>query len=240
MIESRTLSDRWVDQALDSRSAYLFAGRVLPWLGWGAVLLLAAGFYASLVMGRPGVSILAMLHPPAVWMGTLLLMVMAFWAVIGLLLNRATPFLLAQAVMPTGTMFTALAIWSGALWMRALTGTWWVGGFRQWAEIMMMLVYLLTLGLPVFFPERKRVERALLLAGIVGCGVVMVLYFALAGLQGGQVMHALAWRSDPGLAVPMILVASGFWCYATYVGLVRLRCLIKEREFGLTEQFFVR
>lgn len=219
----------------DRRDYYVLAGRPLRWIAAAATGLLLCGFVLSLVSGSHGITQLGMLHLPAAWLSVLLLIVVAFWSVIGIVTGKKLPFLVAQSVAPTGGMFTFLALWSGALWMRAVEGEWWVGDARQVAECGLLAVYLAMLAWPSVLHRASRADRATAVTALVGGTLVFVLFFAVDGWHRIRGVETPVLLADARLLMPMVLVGAGLWCYATYVGLVRLRCLIKEREFGLSD-----
>ena len=49
-------------------------------------------------------------HVPAAWMSMFLYVIMAVWAGIGMGLNARPSFMMAQAIAPTGAMFTFLGV----------------------------------------------------------------------------------------------------------------------------------
>lgn len=55
-------------------------------------------------------------HVPAAWMSMFLYVIMAIWAGLGLGLNARPSFMMAQAIAPTGAMFTFLALFTGSMW----------------------------------------------------------------------------------------------------------------------------
>jgi heme exporter protein C len=216
------------------------AGRHLRWTGVAAILVLLAGFGLSLILGMHGVAQLGMLHLPAAWLSLLLMLVVAFWSVVGIISGSRLPCLIAQSVAPTGGMFTFLALWSGSLWMRAVEGVWWLGDARQIAELALLVVYLTMLALPSILRDAESADRAIGVTALVGGSLAITLFFVVDGwlrLRGAEPPALLA---DTRLLWPMVLVGCGLWLYSTFVGLVRLRCLIKEREFGLSEYFAAR
>jgi heme exporter protein C len=229
----------WVD-FLDPQRVYDFAGYIQAWPARLAIVFLILGFAFSLVLGMHGVAQLGMLHLPAIWLSVLLMVVVVFWSVVGLVLGRPLPFLMAQAAAPTGGMFTFLALWSGALWARAVEGTWWIGDARQIAELALFVLNLLILALPTLLSVEQRVDRAVSVVAVAGSALVAVVFFLVDGWQRFDAVAVPGLLADPRLLWPMILVGTGLWFYATYVALMRLRCLIKEREFGLSELFAAR
>jgi heme exporter protein C len=229
----------WSD-LVDPQRVYDFAGRILPWPARFAVAFLALGFTLSLVLGMHGVAQLGMLHLPAIWLSVLLMVVVVFWSLVGLALGQPLPFLMAQAVAPTGGMFTFLALWSGALWARAVEGMWWIGDARQVAEVALFALNLLILALPTLVTGERKTDRTVCVVAVAGSTLVAVLFFLVDGWQRFGAAAVPGLLADPRLLWPMVLVGVGLWFYATYVALMRLRCLIKEREFGLSELFAAR
>lgn len=227
----------WAD-LLAPRVAFSLSGKVLPWAAGSAAILIFFGFFLSVVQGLHDVSQLGMLHLPAVWLATLLMLVIAFWAAIGLLLGRSVPLLLAQALAPTGGMFTFLALWSGALWARAVHGVWWMPDPRQVAELVLFAVYIGMVSIPSVVVDVRRADRWVAMLALASVSFVPMLFFGLEWWTATD--EQLSLQMDSQLLPSMVLVASGLWSYATYVGLVRLRCLIKERELGLVGTFSPR
>jgi heme exporter protein C len=227
----------WPD-LLEPRVAFSLSGMALPWVASGAVTLIALGFLLSIGQGLHGVSQLGMLHLPAVWLATLLMLVIVFWSAVGLLLGRSLPLLLAQALVPTAGMFTFLALWSGALWARAVHGVWWQPDARQLAEVALFAAYIAMVSIPSLLVDPERADRAVALVAMGCCTLIPMLFFALDWWTlATQHSASLPLQLDPQLLPAMLLVAGGLWFYATYVGLVRLRCLVKERELGLVGVF---
>ena len=223
----------WSD-LLRRRVVFSLTGRCLPWLAGVSLFCLGGGFFFSLLEDLHGVSQLGVLNLPAAWLATLLLLVIGFWSALGLILGRSIPLMLAQALVPTGGLFTFLALWSGALWARAVYGVWWVANPQQVAELLLFGVYLIMLFPPVLFADPLRADRLVAVLAILGVSLVPMVFFAMEWwmlFSGEAAGHALI--TSPNLIPAMVLVGVGFWCYATYVGLVRLRCMIKERQFGL-------
>lgn len=219
---------------LQPQPVFLFSGRTLPWFAVGAFVFIGTGFTLSLIHGMHGVSQLGMLYLPSAWLATFLMLTMAFWSAFGLISGQSMPFLFAQAVAPTGCMFTFLAIWSGAMWERAIFGVWWITDAHLIAELLLFVIYLAIVAMPSLITDARRSDHLIAKLALLGVSLVPILFFVLEwspALSGAESEKHL--QVDPQLVPAMILVAIGLWLYATCVGLMRLRCLIKEREFGL-------
>lgn len=225
--------------ALSSQHLYDLAGAVLPWLWKTSLAVLGLGFILSLVFGVSGLSQLAVLHIPAVWMATALILLVTFWSALGLLTGGVAPFLMAQSLVPTGGMFSFLAIWSGALWNRASLGDWWIGDARQLAECGLLCLFLLMLVVPVVISQVQRADISVAYLGVAG-GVSVAILYILWGLSGAMGFVDIANSTVDALNPATGVITVGFWLYGSYVGLVRLRCMIKEREFGVAATFTAR
>ena len=235
------LSEYSSSDPLWPRVAFLMSGKALNWVASGAVILILLGFSLSIIQGLHGVSQLGMLHLPAVWLATLLMLVIAFWAGIGLMLGRSVPLILAQSLVPTGGMFAFLALWSGALWARAVHGVWLMPDARQAGELVLFVSYIALVSIPSLVADPRRADRYVAVLALASAIVIPILFFSFDWLfAAGALSGGLSLMMDPQLLPAMLLVAGGLWLYATYVGLVRLRCLISERKLGLVAVFSPR
>ena len=93
---------------------YPLAGRLIPWFACVVVVLMGVGLYMGFFVAptdfQQGEAYrIIFVHVPAAWMSMFLYVVMAVWAGIGMGLNARLSFMMAQAIAPTGAMFTFLA-----------------------------------------------------------------------------------------------------------------------------------
>ena len=113
---------------------YPIAGRLVPWFGGLALILILFSLYWGFfeTPDRLGGSNpqkeyyrIIFIHVPAAWMSMWLYLVLAAWSAIGLVFNTRLSFMMANAVAPTGAIFTFIALWTGAFWGRPSWGTYW-------------------------------------------------------------------------------------------------------------------
>ena len=107
------------------------AGDAAPWFAVAAALFCAVGLYVGFFVAptdqQQGEAYrIIFIHVPAAWMSMFIYLVMAFWAGMGLVLNTRLSGMMANALAPTGALFTFVALWTGALWGKPTWGTWWV------------------------------------------------------------------------------------------------------------------
>ena len=142
--------------------------------------------------------------------------------------------MLAQAIAPTGAMFTFLALWTGALWGKPTWGTWWVWDARLTSELILLFLYLGVMLLHASIDDLRRADRASALFALVGVVNVPIIYFSVRWWntlhQGASVSMTAAPKMAATMLTAMLLMAIGFWLYSMAVILMRLRCVILERN----------
>jgi heme exporter protein C len=229
---------RWTTFAAPSRF-YRLAGTLLPWLWAAAALLGAAGLYTGFFVAptdaQQGEAYrIIFIHVPAAWMSMVIYLAMAFWAAIGWMLNARMASMLARALAPTGALFTAIALWTGALWGRPAWGTWWVWDARLTSELILLFLYLGYIALVEAIDDAQRGDRAGALVAIVGVVNVPVIYFSVRWWntlhQGASVSFAAAPTMAAPMLAAMLLMALAFWAHAFAVVFMRARAIVLERE----------
>jgi heme exporter protein C len=218
---------------------YPLAGKLIPWLAASAILLsvlgLAIGFFIAPTDHQQGEAYrIIFLHVPAAWLSMLIYVAMAFWAGLGLVLNTRLSSMMARALAPTGALFTFLALWTGALWGRPTWGAWWVWDARLTSELILLFLYLGFIALQSAIDDPERGDKAGAVIALVGVVNVPVIYFSV---QWWNTLHqgaSVSMRAAPTMATTMLLgmliMTLALWAYTLAVVLLRLRCIILERE----------
>jgi heme exporter protein C len=218
---------------------YPLAGKLVPWFAALALVSMALGLYEGFFVAptdfQQGQSYrIIFVHVPAAWMSMFLYVVMAAWAGIGLGLNARPSFMMAQAIAPTGAMFTFLALLTGAFWGKPTWGAWWVWDARLTSELILFFQYLGFILLHGSIEDSRRADRASALLALVGVVNVPIIYFSVQWWntlhQGASVSMTAAPKMAATMLAAMGLMALGFWMYSIAVTLTRMRCLILERE----------
>jgi heme exporter protein C len=217
---------------------YPLAGKLVPWFGALAALLTAFGLYLGLWLAptdaQQGEAYrIIYIHVPAAWMSMFIYLVMAFWAAMGLAFNTRLSGMMAQALAPTGALFTFVALWSGALWGRPTWGTYWVWDARLTSELILLFLYLGFMALQAAIDDPRRADRAGAVLALVGVVNIPIIYYSV---QWWNTLHqgaSVSLTRAPSMATPMLagllLMAAAFWCYVLAVSLQRARLIIVER-----------
>ncbi|HSY28724.1 MAG TPA: heme ABC transporter permease CcmC [Burkholderiaceae bacterium] len=215
------------------------AGKLIPLFATAALLLCASGFYIGFFVAptdsqQHDAYRIIFLHVGAAWMSMFIYVVMAFWAGLGLILNTRLSSMMASALAPTGAMFTFLALWTGALWGRPTWGAWWVWDARLTSELILLFLYIGFIALQASIDEPRRADRAGAVLALVGVVNVPIIYFSVQWWntlhQGSSINFSSAPKMAMTMLIGMLLMALGFWAYTFVAALLRLRCIVLERE----------
>jgi heme exporter protein C len=214
------------------------AGTIARWCGLLAVPFALAGLYVGFLVAptdaqQGEVYRIIFIHVPAAWMSMFLYLVMAFWAALGLAFNTRLSAMMAQALAPTGALFTFIALWTGSLWGKPTWGTYWVWDARLTSELILLFLYFGFMALHASIDDLRRADRAAAVLAIVGAVNVPIIYYSVQWWntlhQGASVSFTKAPSMAATMFLGMILMAIAFWLYSIAVAMVRVRCLIVER-----------
>lgn len=218
---------------------FWLSGKLIPWFAIIGVILgvvgLYIGFFVAPTDHQQGESYrIIFVHVPAAWMSMLIYLVMAFWAAIGLVFNTRTSSMMASALAPTGAMFTFLALWTGALWGKPTWGAWWVWDARLTSELILLFLYIGFMALQSSIDEPRRADKAGAVLALVGVVNVPIIYYSVKWWNTLHQGSSLNMKSSPTMAMTMLMgmliMALAFWAYTIAMTLIRVRCIVLERE----------
>ncbi len=218
---------------------YPLAGKLIPWFYGSAALLAGVGLYISFFLAPTDATQgeayrIIFIHVPAAWMSMLIYLVMAMWAGLGLVLNTRLSSMMAQALAPTGAMFTFIALWTGALWGKPTWGAWWVWDARLTSELILLFLYIGYMSLTAAIDDPRRADKAGAILALVGAVNVPIIYFSVIWWntlhQGASVSLTKAPSMATIMLTGMLIMALAAWLYTFAVALSRVRLIILERE----------
>jgi heme exporter protein C len=218
---------------------FWLSGKLIPWFAVIGVILGVVGLYISFFVAptdhQQGESYrIIFVHVPAAWMSMFIYLVMASWAAIGLVFNTRTSSMMASALAPTGAMFTFLALWTGALWGKPTWGAWWVWDARLTSELILLFLYIGFMALQSSIDEPRRADKAGAVLALVGVVNVPIIYYSVKWWNTLHQGSSLNMKSAPTMAMTMLLgmliMALAFWAYTIAMTLIRVRCIVLERE----------
>ena len=220
-------------------SFYPLAGKMVPWFAVPAAIAGAVGLYLGLFVApvdfQQGQAYrIIFIHVPAAGMGMFIYLVMAMYGVMALTLNTRLAAMMMESLAPTGAIFTALALWTGALWGKPMWGTYWAWDARKTSTLILLFLYIGYLALINAIEDKKRSDKAGALLVIVGSVNVPIIYFSV---EWWNTLHqGRSVSTSPKMAAimlwAMLAVWIACWTYTIAVSLVRVRAIIRERERG--------
>ena len=220
-------------------SFFPLAGRLVPWFAAAAAAFAAIalwlGFAVAPTDAQQGEAYrIIFIHVPAAWMSMFIYVVMAFWCAVSLTYNTRLAAMMAQALAPTGALFTFLALWTGALWGRPTWGTYWAWDARMTSELILLFLYFGYMALRHAIDDPRRADRASAVLALVGVVNVPIIYFSVKWWntlhQGATVSLTASPKMASVMLAGMLLMAFAAWFYSIAVALVRVRAIILERE----------
>ena len=215
------------------------AGKLVPWFAGAALLLAAAGLYLGFFVAptdhQQGEAYrIIFIHVPAAWMSMFIYVVMAFWAGLGLTFNTRLSGMMASALAPTGALFTFLALWTGSFWGKPTWGTWWVWDARLTSELILLFLYFGFMALQAAIDEPRRADKAGAVLALTGVINIPIIYYSV---QWWNTLHqgaSVSLKSAPTMAATMfagmLVMVLALWMYSIAASLMRVRCIILERE----------
>jgi heme exporter protein C len=220
-------------------SFFPLAGRLAPWFAIAAAILAVIGLWLAFVVAptdaQQGEAYrIIFVHVATAWMSMFIYLVMAFWCAMSLMFNARLAAMMAQALAPTGALFTALALITGALWGKPTWGTYWAWDARMTSELILLFLYFGYMALRQAIDEPRRADRASALLALVGAVNVPIIYFSVKWWntlhQGASVSLTSAPTMAAVMLVGMLLMALAAWFYSIAIALTRVRAIILERE----------
>ena len=220
---------------------YPVAGKLVPWFGWSALLLAIVGLWIGFGLAptdfQQGEAYrIIFIHVATAWMSMFIYLVMAFWSALSLGFNTRLSGMMAQALAPTGALMTFIALWTGALWGRPTWGTYWAWDARMTSELILLFLYFGVIALRNAIDDDRRADRACGVLALVGAINVPIIYFSVQWWntlhQGSTVSMVAAPKMAMIMLAGMLVMALAVWFYSIAVSLMRVRCIILERERG--------
>jgi len=218
---------------------YPLAGKLIPWFAIPAAILFVVGLYIGFFVAptdfQQGDAYRIMfIHVPAAWMGMFLYVLLAVYAGIGWAFNARLASMMASSLAVTGAIFTFISLVTGSLWGKPTWGTWWVWDARLTSTLILLFLYVGFISLQAAIDDPRRADRAGAVLALVGVINVPIIYFSVQWwntLHQGATIRILGKPTIAGSMVSaMLIMLAACWLYSIAVVLVRLRCIIRERE----------
>lgn len=211
---------------------------MVPWFSWSAAILFVVGLYIGFFVAPTDIQQseayrIMFIHVPASILSMFIYLVMAGYAALGLIFKTRLSSMMASALAPTGALLALLSLWTGALWGKPMWGAWWVWDARLTSELILLFLYLGFIALHASIDDPRRADRASALLAIIGSVNVPIIYFSVQWwntLHQGASVRFSGTSMHVAMQQGMFTMMLAVWLYAIAVTLLRVRCIILERE----------
>jgi heme exporter protein C len=220
---------------LSPKYSYALIGKIMPWLGGIATLMITYGLIDGLFIVPPdyqqgdGFRIIY-IHVPCAFLSLMIYAIMAIAALLGLVwrIKLADSAVIAGA--PVGAMATLIALVTGSLWGKPMWGTWWVWDARLTSELILLFIYIAIMSLSTGLAnqsQQARLRNIFVLIGSLNLPIIHYSVYWWNTLHQGATL-SLTGPSHIALVMlrPLLAMIIGLGCLFTVVGLMRLRNLI--------------
>ena len=173
-------------------------------------------------------------HVPSAWLSQFVYGVM-FCAALGTLVWRHPLADVAnKAAAPLGAAFTALALYTGALWGRPTWGTFWEWDGRMTSTLVLLLIYLGIIALWRAFDDQLKAARIIAIVTLVGGINIPIIKFSVDWWntlhQPASVFTAEGPRMPASILTPLLVMMLAFTLLGILLGLIRMRTEILRRR----------
>lgn len=215
------------------------AKKLIPYFFWISATLAIIGTYFALFVAptdaQQGEAYrIIYVHVPAAWMSMVIYLALSLWSLAGLSLNSKLSFMMANALAPTGALFTFIALFTGSLWGKPMWGTWWVWDARLTSELILLFLYIGILSVHSATEDEKRADHASAVISIIGIVNIPIIYFSVRWWNTLHQAATISLTSSPKIAsfmlLTLIVMTISFWSYAIAISLLRLRGIIQFRS----------
>ncbi len=215
------------------------AGRIQPWAGGLAALLLAVGFYLALIVVpadyQQGDTVRIMfVHVPSAWMAMFCYIFLAVASAVALIWKHPLADLAAKASAPIGAGFTFLALVTGSLWGKPMWGAWWVWDARLTSVLILFFLYLGYMALWQSIEDGQKAAKAAAVLALVGAINVPIIKFSVDWWntlhQPASVLRMDGPAIHPSMLWPLLTMALAFKVYFVALLLTRMRMELNLRR----------
>lgn len=240
MSDMTTKQPNWFSRLAHPGEFLRWTGPLVMPLAVLTALVLAAGLYMVVAVSPDATenvgSTLRILyiHVPNAWLSQFVYGVMAVAALGTLVWRHPLADVANKAAAPLGATFTALALYTGALWGRPTWGTFWEWDGRMTSTLVLLLIYLGIIALWRAFDDQLRAGRIIAVVTLVGAVNIPIIKFSVDWWQTlhqpSSVFVAGGPRMSMDVLMPLLVMTVGFTLLFLTLHVVSIRTEILRRR----------
>jgi heme exporter protein C len=210
-----------------------------------AAILFAVGLWFSLVASpedyQMGATVRIMyVHVPNAWLSQFVYVLMALSAIGTLVWRHPLADVSMKAAAPLGAAFTALALFTGALWGRPTWGTFWEWDGRMTSTLILLFMYLGLIAFWKSFDDQLRAAKVIAILTLVGAINIPVIKFSVDWWntlhQPASVFRADGPTMPVSILLPLFTMMFAFTCLFIALHLTSMRTEVNRRRVKSLER----
>ena len=214
----------------------------LPWAFWTGLIggaFLVVGVIWGLMFAptdfKQGDSFrIIYLHVPAAAVSMSCYMMVAILGAVHLIWKMKVPSMIAKQMIPLGTTFSAVTLFSGAIWGIPTWGDWWVWDARLTSMLVQLLLFLGLWALYAALENEATADKATAVLALFGVVNIPIIKYSVEWwntlhqpatfsiTRGSQMAAEMAW--------PLLVCVIGMYLAFTSIVLVRARIEVLRRS----------
>ncbi|GLQ54468.1 heme ABC transporter permease [Devosia nitrariae] len=207
------------------------------WIATAALFVLGLwlAFFASPEDYQMGDTVRIMyVHVPTAWLSQFVYGVMSVSAIGTLVWRHPMADVSMKAAAPLGATFTALALYTGALWGRPTWGTFWEWDGRMTSTLVLLLIYFGIVALWRAFDDQLRAARIVAVFTLVGAVNIPIIKFSVdwwATLHQPASVFRLDGPTMPGsILTPLFVMVFAFTALFLTLHLIGMHTEVRRRR----------
>ncbi len=179
------------------------------------------------------------IHVPNAWLAQMVYSIMAVSAIGSLVWRHPLADVAMKAAAPLGAAFTAIALFTGALWGRPTWGTYWEWDGRMTSTLVLFLMYLGLVALWNTFSDQSKGARIIAVFTLVGAINIPIIKFSV---EWWNALHQPSIISTEGLSMPaeiytpLLIMTLAFTLLFFTLHLINMRAEIFRRRANTLER----
>ncbi len=183
-------------------------------------------------------------HVPNAWLSQFVYVTMTISALGTLVWRHPLADVSMKAAAPLGAVFTAFALFTGALWGRPTWGTFWEWDGRMTSTLVLLFIYLGIVALWRAFDDQLRAARVIAVFTLVGAINIPIIKFSV---DWWSTLHqpASVFRPDgptmpPSILIPLFVMFFAFTFLFLTLQLKAMHTEVKRRRIMTLERRLVQ
>ena len=203
------------------------------------IIILSIGLTEALVLSpedyKQSHSVRIMyVHVPAAWISLGIFSSMTLLSVIGYIFKIQNFFLISKSLAPSGLVFNIIALVTGSIWGKPTWGTWWAWDARITSMLILSLFFVMYLVAWRIYENNDKIFKVTTIITILGIINVPIIKYSVDWWNTLHQPGSFSVTEKPAMPsemwLPLLVMALGFYCFAAFVVLLRMRAEILQRE----------